>query len=73
MRPKNVVNVCFKCFRCFRGMLQEFYIDVAKVYQDVAYIASVSEILPPFQIISRFYFFYIYFAMYLNIIICLNT
>jgi hypothetical protein len=36
-----IANVCFRCFRCFRGMLQEFHMDVAKVYQDVA---SVSEV-----------------------------
>ena len=30
--------VCFKCFRCFQGMLQVLYIDVAKVYRDVAHI-----------------------------------
>jgi hypothetical protein len=39
-----VANVCFRCFRCFRGMLQEFHIDVAKVYQDVAYVASVLKV-----------------------------
>jgi hypothetical protein len=29
-------RVYFKCFRCFRGMLQVLYIDVAKVYWEVA-------------------------------------
>ena len=33
-----VVSVCFKCFRCFRGMLQMFYMDVAKVDRDIAYL-----------------------------------
>ena len=32
----HAAGVCFKCFRCFRGMLQVFYIDVAKVDRDVA-------------------------------------
>jgi hypothetical protein len=27
----HIASLCFKCFRCFRGMLQIFYIDVAKV------------------------------------------
>jgi hypothetical protein len=35
----HVVSIHFKCFRCFRGMLQVFQINVAKVDQDVAYIA----------------------------------
>jgi hypothetical protein len=34
-------SVCFECFRCFRGMLQVFQMDVAKVEQDVAYVAKV--------------------------------
>jgi ethanolamine utilization microcompartment shell protein EutS len=34
----HVVSVCFKCFR---GMLQVFYIDVAKVDKDVAHVAMV--------------------------------
>jgi hypothetical protein len=38
---EHVTNICFECFRYFRGMLQLFYIDVAKVDQDVAYIAIV--------------------------------
>jgi hypothetical protein len=40
-KGENVASVCFKCFRCFRGMLQLFHIDVAKVYQNVAYVAMV--------------------------------
>jgi hypothetical protein len=35
----HVPNICFKCFMCFRGMLQVFFIDVAKVDRDVAYVA----------------------------------
>jgi hypothetical protein len=38
---EHVANVCFKCFRYFRGILQVFYIDVAKVDRDVAYVAMV--------------------------------
>ena len=34
----HVAGVCFKCFRCFTGMLQVFYIDVAKVDRDVAHV-----------------------------------
>jgi hypothetical protein len=34
----HVVSVYFKCFR---GMLQVFYIDVAKVDRDVAHVAMV--------------------------------
>ena len=29
----HVASVCFKCFRRFRGMLELFYMDVAKVDQ----------------------------------------
>jgi hypothetical protein len=29
------------CFRCFRGMLQVFQMDVAKVDQDIAYVARL--------------------------------
>ena len=36
-----LANVGFKCFRCFRGMLQVFYIDVAKVDRDVPYVVMV--------------------------------
>ena len=42
--PPYVVNVCFKYFRCLRGMLQLFYMDVAKADRDVAHVASVSEV-----------------------------
>ena len=35
----HVASVCFKCFTCFIGMLQVFYIDVAKVDRDVAHVA----------------------------------
>ena len=35
-----VADVCFKCFRCFKGMLQVFYIDVAKIHRDVAMVFS---------------------------------
>jgi hypothetical protein len=35
----HVTSVCFKC--CLRGMLQEFRMNVAKVDQDVAYVAMV--------------------------------
>jgi hypothetical protein len=37
-----VASTCFKCFRCFRGMLQVFYIDVAKVDQDVMPVAMAT-------------------------------
>jgi hypothetical protein len=37
----HVASVYFKCFKCFRGMLQVFYIDVAKVDQDVVHVAMV--------------------------------
>ena len=36
-----VINVCFSSFRCFRVTLQVFHMDVAKVDQDVAYVAMV--------------------------------
>jgi hypothetical protein len=39
MLKEHVVSVYFKCFRCFRGVLQLFHTDVAKVDQDVAYVA----------------------------------
>jgi hypothetical protein len=37
----HVARVCFKYFRCFRGMFQVFQTDVAKIDQDVAYVAMV--------------------------------
>jgi hypothetical protein len=37
----HVASVYLKCFRCFRGMFQLFHTDVAKVDQDVAYVAMV--------------------------------
>jgi hypothetical protein len=36
-----VASVCFKCCRCFRDMLQVLHMDVAKVDQNVAYVAMV--------------------------------
>jgi hypothetical protein len=39
-----VADACFKCFRCFGGMFQVFYIDVAKVYRDIAHAARVSKV-----------------------------
>ena len=36
MLKAYVANICFKCYR---GMLQVFYIIVAKVDQDVAHVA----------------------------------
>jgi hypothetical protein len=38
-----VASVCFKYFSCFRGMLQVYHVNVAKVDQDVACVASVSK------------------------------
>jgi hypothetical protein len=37
----NVASVCFECFKRFRGMLQVFYMDVAKVDRNVLYVAMV--------------------------------
>jgi hypothetical protein len=37
----HVVSVCFKYFSCFRGMLQVFHMDVAKIDQDVTYVAMI--------------------------------
>jgi hypothetical protein len=34
-----IANVCVKCFRCSRRVLQVFHKGVAKVDQDVAYVA----------------------------------
>ena len=39
----HVASVYFKCFRRFRGMLQLFYMDVAKVDRGIAYVVSVSK------------------------------
>jgi hypothetical protein len=48
--PKQPGDVCaetayfglhFKCFKCLRGILQVFYIDLAKVVRDVAHVAMV--------------------------------
>jgi hypothetical protein len=41
---KHVVNVCFNYFRYFRGTLQEFYINIAKVDWNVAYVAMAIHI-----------------------------
>ena len=38
MLKTHVASICFKCFR---DMLQVFQMDVAKVDQDVAYVAMV--------------------------------
>jgi hypothetical protein len=35
----HVASLCSKCFGCFIDMLQVFYVDVAKVDRDVAYVA----------------------------------
>jgi len=43
----HVASVYFKCFKCFRGMLQVFYIDVAKVDRDVANVAMVFQVYAP--------------------------
>jgi hypothetical protein len=32
------------CFKCFRGIFQVLHLDVAKVYPDVVYVASVSKV-----------------------------
>jgi len=37
----HVASVGYKSFGCFRGMLQLFQTNVAKVYQNVAYVAMV--------------------------------
>jgi hypothetical protein len=39
-----ITSLCFKYFICFIGMLQAFYIDVAKVDQDVAYAVMVAHV-----------------------------
>jgi hypothetical protein len=39
-----VASVFFKCFSCFRRMLQVFYLDVAKVYLNVAYVVMTIQI-----------------------------
>ena len=40
---RHVASLCLKCFSCFICIFQVFHMDVAKVDQDVAYVASVSE------------------------------
>jgi hypothetical protein len=37
----HVVVACFKCFRCFIYILQVSHMDVAKVDQDIVYVAMV--------------------------------
>ena len=44
MLKTHIASVCFTCFGCFRGMLQLFYTNVAKVDQNVAYVAMVVHI-----------------------------
>jgi len=39
-----VANVCFKSYIYFKDMLQVFYMDVATVDQDIAYVSSASEV-----------------------------
>jgi hypothetical protein len=41
----HVMGVHFKCLRSFRGMLQVFHTNVAKVDQDVTYVASCAHML----------------------------
>jgi hypothetical protein len=54
---EHVANLCFKCFRCFIGMLQVFHMDIAKVDQDVAYVAMVIHICCKLMF-SMFYLFF---------------
>jgi hypothetical protein len=56
----HVASVYFKCFRCFRGMLQVFQMGVAKVDQNVAYVAIVVHVcckglFPIFHLCFRTY------------------
>jgi hypothetical protein len=41
MLKTHVAKVCLKCFRCFILMLQVFYVYIAKVDWDVAYVAMI--------------------------------
>jgi hypothetical protein len=43
MLKAHITGVCFNYFRCFRGMLQVLHTYVAKIDQDVAHVASVSD------------------------------
>jgi hypothetical protein len=52
----HVANVCFKCFRYFRGMLQTFYMNVAKVDRDVAYVAMVVHVC--YKLLFLFHLFF---------------
>jgi hypothetical protein len=38
---RHVASLCFKCFSCFRCMFRVFRTNVAKVHQDVAYVAMI--------------------------------
>jgi hypothetical protein len=40
----HVASACCKCFRYFRDMLQVFYMNIAKVDRDVAYVAMVVQV-----------------------------
>jgi hypothetical protein len=55
----HVASVCFKCLRCFIRMLQLFYLNVAKVDLDVAYVVNgytcVSSVLQVFQTIRHMF------------------
>jgi hypothetical protein len=35
----HVASICLKCFRCFIWMLHVFHLNIAKVGQDIAYVA----------------------------------
>jgi hypothetical protein len=41
---RNVAHACFECFRCFVHMFQVLHADVAKVDQDVAYVAMIAHV-----------------------------
>jgi hypothetical protein len=51
------LHVAGVCFKCFRGMLQVFYTDVAKVDQDVAYVAMIVHVYYKF-LCSMFHLFF---------------
>jgi hypothetical protein len=55
----HIASLCFKCFIC---MLQVFYMDVAKVDRDDAYVAMLYTYVASFCSQCFIYFFQIYVA-----------
>jgi hypothetical protein len=69
MLKTHVACGCFMCFWCFIDMLQLFYVDVANVDQDVAYVAMDVYVCCKclFLIFNLCFWMYVASLFYLNV------